>query len=67
LLILDQDPRIDGLLSTLHVNRPPAEHSDELQATLDHNDELLNDLAEQRQTTPIAPLNAGDRTLGEPD
>jgi hypothetical protein len=42
LLIREQDPRIDRLLSTLHVNRPPAEH-DDLQATFDRNDKEIKD------------------------
>jgi hypothetical protein len=53
LLIREQDPRIDRLLSTLHVIWSRAEH-DDLQATFDCNDEELKDLTEQQQKIPIA-------------
>jgi hypothetical protein len=64
-LIREQDPRIERLLSTLHVSRRPAEQ-DDLQATFDCIDEELKGLMEQRQTFPIAHLNGIDRTLEEP-
>jgi hypothetical protein len=41
--IWEQDPRIDQLLSTLHVSQPPAEDDDEVQATFDRNDEEIKD------------------------
>jgi hypothetical protein len=63
LLILERDPRADRLLSTLHVNWPPAKHDDDLQATFDRNDEEINNLSEQRQKIPIVHLNAADRIL----